>query len=269
MVAEGWYVGGDAFSPVAQPCQDVPRRGDGKEKRGAGEGTKLTPAAEFPCEEQVDHDRAAEEDRGDEAFGEHGAGEDGVDGVHAQSSASSVESAIQAAQEAIEANAEEQCQQHIRDEVAGEEKDAGGGEDAEGGVGGGALSPCEKRPSPGERGQQQDGERERQVGGEDVEAEELVVDSGHPIGKRWLFKVADAVDVERDPVAGERHVAGGAGMGRISVIKQAGGEEGAEIDCQEDGREQQKWHAADWRAREAGSDPFADGCGGVHVKCQG
>ena len=43
-----------------------------------------------------------------------------------------------------------------------------------------------------------------------------------PVGQRRLFEVADAVDVEGDPVAGVEHVAGGVGVGGVGVVEQGG-----------------------------------------------
>ena len=70
------------------------------------------------------------------------------------------------------------------------------------------------------------------MGGEGVEAEEAEAEGDEPVGERGFFEVADAVDVEGDEVAGEGHVAGGAGVGGVGVVEQRRGEEGGEEDDQ-------------------------------------
>jgi hypothetical protein len=66
----------------------------------------------------------------------------------------------------------------------------------------------------------------REVGGEGVEAENLEADGDEPVGEGSLLHVADAVDVEGDPVSGEDDVAGSAGVGGVGVVKKRGREEG-------------------------------------------
>ena len=57
---------------IAQPGEDVPRRGDGKEQQNTGEQAEFTPAAPIAGEQQVRARRQEEEDRSDESLGEHG-----------------------------------------------------------------------------------------------------------------------------------------------------------------------------------------------------
>ncbi len=67
----GWHGNGG----VAQCSEDVPRRGDGEEERETGEGMKQTPAAPFACKDEEEADGGEEKEDGDEALGEHGAGD--------------------------------------------------------------------------------------------------------------------------------------------------------------------------------------------------
>ena len=77
-------------------------------------------------------------------------------------------------------------------------------------------------------------QRHREMRGEDVIAEDMVVDGGEPVGKRRLFQIADAVDLQRDPVAGERHVLRGIGVGGVGIIQQRRREERRKIDGEPD-----------------------------------
>jgi len=56
--------------------------------------------------------------------------------------------------------------------------------------------------------------------GEDVLAEDAVVDGGQPVGQRRLLKVTDAVDVEGDPVSAGDDVLRGLGMRCVGVVEQ-------------------------------------------------
>ena len=58
------------------------------------------------------------------------------------------------------------------------------------------------------------------MGGEDVVAEEVIVDGDEPVGQRRLFEITDAVDVQRDPVAADGHVLGGIGVRGVGVVEQ-------------------------------------------------
>ena len=60
------------------------------------------------------------------------------------------------------------------------------------------------------------------MGGEDVVAEEVIVDGDHPVGERRFFEVANAVHVHRDPVSAGGDVLGGLGVGRVGVVEQGG-----------------------------------------------
>ena len=75
------------------------------------------------------------------------------------------------------------------------------------------------------------------MGGEDVVAEEAVVDGDDPVGQRRFFEIADAVDVEGDPVAAGGDVLGGLGVGGVGVVEQRGRKEGGKIDGDEDEQE--------------------------------
>src|SRR6185437_3607228 len=66
--------GGHGNGRVAQRGEDVPGRGDGEQERDTGEGMKQTPATPLAGEDEEEADGGEEEDDGDEALGEHGAG---------------------------------------------------------------------------------------------------------------------------------------------------------------------------------------------------
>lgn len=89
-------------------------------------------------------------------------------------------------------------------------------------------------PRTSQDGEPQDGEGKRQVGGENVEAEDVVVDCREPVVHGRLFKVADAVDVGGDPVAGDGHVGGGLGVSGVDIVHLRRPEESGEVDGEED-----------------------------------
>ena len=133
-------------------------------------------------------------------------------------------------EEAVEGGAEEEREQDFGDEDAGEEEDSGGGEDGEAGVEGGAVAEGAVGPVVAEEGEQQDADGLGEMGGEGVEAEDAEAEGVEPVGEGRFLEVADAVDVEGDPVAGEGHVAGGVGVGGVGVVEQRRGEERGEED---------------------------------------
>jgi len=57
------------------------------------------------------------------------------------------------------------------------------------------------------------------VCGEDVVSEDVVVDGREPVRQRRLFKIADAVDAEGDPVSADGHVLGRVGMCGVGVVE--------------------------------------------------
>ena len=69
------------------------------------------------------------------------------------------------------------------------------------------------------------------MGGEGSESKEAEADCIKPIGQRGLFKIADAVDLERDPVSARQDVARGVGVGGIGVVEERRREKGSEKDC--------------------------------------
>ena len=137
---------------------------------------------------------------------------------------------VESLEKAVEGGREEEGEQDFGDEVAGEEEDAYGGENGEAGVERCASVEGSGRPVIAEEREEEDADRLRQVGGEGVEAEEAKAEGDEPVGERCFFEVADAVDVEGDEIAGEGHVAGGAGVGGVGVIEQRGAPEGGEED---------------------------------------
>ena len=72
------------------------------------------------------------------------------------------------------------------------------------------------------------------MGGKDVVAEQMVIGSGQPIRQRRLLQVADAIHLERDPVAALCHMLRGGGVGGVGVVEQRRREQGGEMHGNED-----------------------------------
>ncbi len=143
-------------------------------------------------------------------------------------------------EQAVERSAEEEGEQDFGDEVAGEEKDAGGGQGGETRIEGGAGAEGLFRPAVAEKSEKENADGLGQMGGEGVEAEEAEAKGDEPVGEWCFFEIADAVDMEGDEVAGEGHVAGGVGVGGVSVVEQRWGEERGEEDDQPEAAEDQQ-----------------------------
>ncbi len=65
-------------------------------------------------------------------------------------------------------------------------------------------------------------------------------EGGDPVGQRRLFEIADAVDVQRHPVAGLEHGLRGLGVGGVGVVQQRWSPQRGEEDGQpesEDGEQ--------------------------------
>jgi len=139
---------------------------------------------------------------------------------------------LKRSKEGVEGGAEEEGEQDFGDEDAGEEEDSGGGEEGEAGVEGGAVAEGLAGPVEAQEGEEEDADGLREVGGEGVEAEDAEAEGNEPVGERGFFEVSDAVDVEGDEVAGEGHVAGGAGVGGVGVVEQRRREERGEVNDQ-------------------------------------
>ena len=144
----------------------------------------------------------------------------------------------------------------------GEEEDSGGGEDAEAGVEGGALSEGLARPADAEEHEEKDAEGLREVHGEGVDAEEAETDGDDPVGEWGFFKVADVVDAQGDPVAGEGHLAGCVGVGPVGVVEYGRGEErGEEEDEPERGEKREDAGVLRLRSGVGGGRGFGGDCG--------
>ena len=78
--------------------------------------------------------------------------------------------------------------------------------------------------------------------------EELEADGGDPVGEGRLFEVADAVDVEGDPVAGGEHGLGGLGVGGVGVVEQWRGGDGGDEDDEPEAEEDEDVGAGPARA---------------------
>ncbi len=131
---------------VAKAGEDVPRRGDGKEEQGAAEQAELAPAAKFTGDQQVEEGGAGEEDDPDQPLGENGERHESVDRVPV---ARSVFSLAECGGEAIERGGEEEADDDLGDESAGEEELADRGQHHQRGVEAGARDRRRGCPSAG------------------------------------------------------------------------------------------------------------------------
>ncbi len=166
---------------------------------------------------------------------------------------------VQGPQEAVKGGREEKGEQNLGDEVSGEEEDAGRGKDCQAGVESGAGVEGTVGPKIAEEREEEDSDGLWEMGGEGVEAEEAEAESDDPVRERGFFEVADAVDLEGNEVAGEGHVAGGAGVGAVGVVEQRRSEEGGEEDDQPETAEDGQSGRA---ARGAGVERCRTFCGG-------
>ena len=139
----------------------------------------------------------------------------------------------------VEGKGQQQSQQDFGNEDAGEQEDARTGENAEGGIESRAVSISAAAPGPGQDGQTEYPQGERQMGGEYIESEEAVVGRRQPVRQRWLFQITDAIHFQRDPVAGARHGLRGVRVVGVGVIQQRGRKECCKMDGGED-QEQQR-----------------------------
>ena len=127
---------------------------------------------------------------------------------------------VECAQCGVDGECEEKREQSVWNEDACEEEDAGGGECEECGVEACALREGAASPGVAEECEAEDSEREREMNGEGVLAEEAHARRGDPVGEWRLFEIADAVDVKCDPVAGVQHGLCGLRVSGVGVIEQ-------------------------------------------------
>ena len=80
--------------------------------------------------------------------------------------------------------------------------------------------------------QQDDGQDEGQTARPVVYAKETERGCDHPVVQRGLFKISDAVETRRNPIAGLKHVAGDLRLHGIDIIHKM---RGAECAAKEDG----------------------------------
>ncbi len=247
---------------VAEAGEDVPGGGDGEEEEGSGEGAETAPLVELAGPEKEGKGGAEDEDEGDEALGEHGEGEGDPEEVGPECGGGcggcggrgGRGGRFEGAKQGVEAEGEEEREEGVGDEDAGKEEDADGGEGEDAGVEGrvGAEAGGRKGaagPGVAEEGEAEDGECEGEVDGEGGGAgvavacgadgsEEAQADGGDPVGEGRFFEVADAVDVEGDPVAGGEHGLGGLSVGGVGVVEQGriveGGDEDDEPEAEKD-----------------------------------
>ena len=193
---------------IAQPGENVPGRGDGKEEQNAGEQAELTPAAPISGEQQVRHGGEEEKDRSHQPLGQHGQRQSRPGQVKAEGFL-----VFQPDEKIVKSEGQQEGKQDFGNEDAGEQKNSHAGQNAEGGIERRALAIGATAPGPGQNGQAKHPQGQGQMGGEYVVSEEVVIGGGQPIRQRRFFQVADAIHFQRDPVAAARHMLGGGRRG--------------------------------------------------------
>jgi hypothetical protein len=165
-------------------------------------------------------------------------------------------------EEAVEGCGEEEGEEDVWDEDAGEEEDTGGGEEPESSVEGGALAKGLTRPADAEEHQEEDAEGLGKVHGEGVNAECAQAGGDDPVGERGFFQIAHVVDAQGDPVAGESHLTGGVGVCSVGVVEDGRGEErGEEEDEPERGQKREDTGVSRLHSGVGGGRGFGRGCG--------
>ncbi len=126
----------------------------------------------------------------------------------------------------------------VRDVEAGVEPRADGERDGESGVKAATIGRVRGRDG----GEEADAERvdgeekseysegEGETRGPVVDAEEMHPAGGEPVHEGRLVEEADAVDVGRDVVVAEHHLAGDLDVDGVDVVEQAGGEDASEVE---------------------------------------
>lgn len=144
----------------------------------------------------------------------------------------------QGAEESVEGERQQQRQKGVGDENAGEEEDTGRGEEEEAGAEGSRLTEGSAAPRVAEEDEAEDGEGKGKVDGEGGCAtvgrmrrgKKFEAHGGEPVGKRRLFQVADAVDVEGDPVSSGEHGLGGLGVRGVGVVEERRSESRGDVE---------------------------------------
>lgn len=217
-VARGGNVAdGVSVIGIAEAGKDMPGSRNSEEEQEASEEAHLAPAAPLAGEDEIGNDGCGKKDGRDEPFREHCDGQRSIRDVKAGGLA-----IFKAGEEAVESESDEEGEKGLGDEKARPEKDADRGENSQRGVKCGAVTIGAPRPEPCKNGAGQDAERHGQMRGKDVLAEDAVIDGGQPIGERRLLKIADAVDIESDPVSAGDDVLGSLRVSGIGIIEQRG-----------------------------------------------
>jgi hypothetical protein len=131
-------------------------------------------------------------------------------------------------EEAVEGRGEEEGEEDVWKEDAGEEEDTGGGEDSEAGVEGGSFAEGLAGPADTEQHEKQNTESLGKMHGEGITPEDTETGGDDPVGEWCLFHIANVVDAQGDPVSGEGHLAGGIGVGSVGVVQHGRSEERGE-----------------------------------------
>ena len=214
--AQGGVVAdGVALVGITQAGQNVPGSGDGQKKEQAADRLQRPPAPPLAAQQKKWNRRRGKEDRGDQPLGQESQRQRRPHSIKMKRS-----DVFQPGQQAVEGRQQKKAELRLRNGEARVEKRPDRGENAESGVEAGAASPGAARPEPGQPGAAQQGQRIGQVGGKDVLAEDAIERGVEPVGQRRFLQVADAVDLQRHPVAALGHVLRGLGMAGVGVVQQ-------------------------------------------------
>ena len=145
--------------------------------------------------------------------------------------------AVEGDEEEVDGQGHPEGEEYVRDVEAGVKVGADAGGESEGGVEASSVRGCcggdssKEADAEGVGGEEQgqDGEGERYAGGPVMDAEEMHGGGGHPVHERGFVEEADAVDVRRDVVVAEEHLAGDLDVDGVNVVEEAGGEEAADL----------------------------------------
>ncbi len=164
--------------------------------------------------------------RASKSLGEHGQSQQSVDGVPAPARVGTV----QGGDQAVECGGDQEAENRLRDEHAGEEKisNRGGGEQSR--VESGTRAEGAAAPDHAEQNEQTHGGDGGQAGGKFIDAEDAIASGNQPVHQGRFFQVAHAVDVQGDVVAAGEHLASSLGVRGVHVVLQRRREGRAKID---------------------------------------
>ena len=200
---------------VRKAGQNVPRRGDGQKQQQSAKGLQRPPAPPVPAQQQQGNGRRGKEDGRNQALGQRSQRQRRPHAVKPNRPA-----ALQPGDKAVKRQQQQKREQHLRNGEAREQKRPDGGEHPQRGIKRGSPPPCALCPQPRQTRAAQQGQRIGQVGGKRILAKDAVEAGLKPIGQWRLLKIANAVHLQRDPVAALRHVLRGLRVGGVGVVQQ-------------------------------------------------